>query len=214
MAHRLFAVTLLAVWGTAAAQPLPVLRTEPTAGGSVFFIKNTGTQPVTAFLIELVNYPGSSYALFQDEAASELIAPGAEKPLPVANMTVGAVPDYVKLQASLFADGTSAGLPEKVTQLVERRKAMLATLRELCARLEKAQGAKAAKSAVVDELKRWADSLQPAGKARVSQASINQAAARGAVADASAWLDAHSVAETLAKARASERTLAASKPAL
>ena len=120
MAALLFAV------GGAQAQALPELRTEPTTGGSIFYVKNVASQPVTAFLIELVNYPGSYYSLWQDEAAHELIAPGAEKRIPVNNMTVGAVPDYVKLQAAVFADGSTAGIPEKVTQIVERRRYILA----------------------------------------------------------------------------------------
>src|ERR1035438_1348606 len=168
MTLKLTTVALLIVLGTAAAQTLPVLRTDPTTGGSIFYIKNVAPQPVTAFLIELVNYPGSSYSLYQDEAAIDLIAPGAEKRIPVTNMTVGAVPDYVKLTAALFADGTSAGIPEKITQLVERRKSTLATVRELISRLDKAKAAATPKGAVISDLKQWAEGLQPAGKARVS----------------------------------------------
>src|SRR5436305_11001727 len=95
-----------------AAQPLPELRVEPTPGGSVLTVKNGGTEPLTAFLIELVDYPGSYYALWQDDISAP-IAAGAEQRIPIANMTIGAVPDYVKLQAALFADGSSSGIPEK-----------------------------------------------------------------------------------------------------
>ena len=190
-----------------AAEPLPELRTEPVPGGSVFHIRNTASQPVTAFLIELVNYPGSYYALWRDEAAAVLIAPGEEKKIPVTNMTVGAVPDYVKLQAALFADGTSAGVPDKVAQLVERRRQVLATTRELIARIEK--GATAA------DLKQWEDSLQPARRADpTAQATINQSAARSTIHETVAWLAGHSAAETGAKLKAAEQSLAASKPPL
>ena len=214
MTLKLTAATLLIVLGTAAAQTLPELRTDPTTGGSIFYVKNVAPKPVTAFLIELVNYPGSSYSLYQDEAAIDLIAPGAEKRIPVTNMTVGAVPDYVKLTAALFADGTSAGIPEKITQLVERRKSTLATVRELISRLDKAKAAATPKGAVISDLKQWAEGLQPAGKARVSQATINQAAARSVVSEAATWLETHSLEESLAKSHAAERSLAASKPAL
>jgi hypothetical protein len=215
MALRSLTATLLLALGAAAAQPLPELRTEPATGGSIFYIKNVASQPVTAFLIELVNYPGSSYSLWQDELAGELIAPGAEKRVPVANMTVGAVPDYVKLQAALFADGSSAGAPEKVAQMVERRRFTLGTIRELIARLEKAKAASTPKAALLAEWKQWGDSLQPPPKAnRTSQTTINQAAARGIIADAGTLLDSHSPDEALAKLRAGERSLAASKPAL
>ena len=215
MALRILNAILLLALGTAAGQPLPELRTEPVTGGSIFYVKNVASQPVTAFLIELVNYPGSYYSLWQDEAASELIAPGAEKRIPVANMTVGAVPDYVKLQAALFADGTSAGVPEKITQLVERRRFTLGTIRELINRLEKAQTANTSKAAVVADLKQWGDSFQPRSKANpTSQTTINQTAARGVVSDAVTWLDSHTPEETLAKLRAGERSLTSSKPAL
>jgi hypothetical protein len=214
MMLKLFAASLLVALGTATAQTLPVLRTDPTTGGSIFYIKNVAAQPVTAFLIELVNYPGSSYSLYQDEAASDLIAPGTEKRIPVTNMTVGAVPDYVKLQAALFADGTSAGIPEKITQLVERRKFTLVAIRDLISRLDKAKAASTPKATVIADLKQWADGLQPAGKARVSQVTINQAAARSVVLEAVAWLDTHSLDELLSKSRAAERSLVSSKPAL
>lgn len=215
MALKILTVTVVLALGIAAAQTLPELRTEPAAGGSIFYVKNTASQPVTAFLIELVNYPGSYYSLWQDESAGDLIAPGVEKRIPVSNMTVGAVPDYVKLQAALFADGSSAGVPEKIAQLVERRRFTLGTIRELISRIEKAQAASTTKADLSAGLKQWLESLQPARRANpTAQATIDQAAARGAVADTVTWLDAHSIAETLVRLRTSERALVASKPAL
>ncbi|MGA3189973.1 MAG: hypothetical protein ABSF22_22940, partial [Bryobacteraceae bacterium] len=118
----------------ATAAQLPDLRTEPIGGGSVFFVKNTSAQPLTAYLIELVGYPGSSYSLWQDEISAEPIPPGGEKRIQVTNMTAGAVPDYVKLTAAIFADGSTAGVPEKVTQFIDRRRAVLATTRDLISR--------------------------------------------------------------------------------
>jgi hypothetical protein len=114
------APALLLVFSAGAQAPLPELQTEPTDAGSIFQIRNTGGQPLTAFLIELVNYSGSSYSLWQDDIASEPVPPGGERRIRVANMTVGAVPDYVKLQAAIYADGTSSGIPEKVTLFIER----------------------------------------------------------------------------------------------
>jgi len=215
MVLRTFAASLLLALGAAEGPPLPELRTEPVTGGSIFYVKNVASQPLTAFLIELVDYPGSYYSLWQDEAATELIAPGVEKRIPVTNMTVGAVPDYVKLQAAIFADGSSAGIPEKVAQIVERRRFMLGTIRELISRLEKARVVPTSKAALVAELKQWGDSLQPPAKAnRTSQAAINQSAARGIINDVLTWLDSPSPEEVLPKLRARERSLAASKPAL
>jgi hypothetical protein len=191
----------------AAAAQLPDLRTEPIGGGTVFFVKNTSTQPLVGYLIELVNYPGSSFMLWQDESGGTPVAPGAEKRIQVTNMTAGAVPDYMHLTAAIFADGSTAGTPEKVTQFIERRKAVLATTRELIGRLEK--------GATKADLMQWAETLQPVGKVKAnSQPVINQAAARGLVLETAAKLDSHSTNEAIAGLRASEKALAASKPAL
>jgi hypothetical protein len=190
---------------------LPELRIEPTGGGSIFFIKNTASQPLTAYLIELVGYPGSSYALWQDEAAGEPLAPGAEKRIQVANMTVGAVPDYVKMRAAVYADGATAGVPEKVAQLIERRRYTLDTTRELIRRI----GKETDKTALIGELKQWAAALQPQGKPnRNSQAFINQEAGRMLIAHTLSRLEAASPQEVLSSLKASEQALAASKPAL
>lgn len=187
----------------ATAAQLPELRTEPIGGGSVFFVKNTSSVPLTAYLIELVGYPGSAYSLWQDEISTKPIAPGGEKRIQVTNMTAGAVPDYMKLTAAIFADGSTAGVPEKVAQFVERRRFVLETTRELIRRIEK--------GATKAGLTQWADSLQPVGKVKSnSQPAINQAAARSLVSETAANLDAHS----LERLRASEKALAASKPAL
>ena len=208
-------LALLLVFSAEAQSPLPELRTEPTDGGSIFRIHNTGSQPLTAFLIELVNYPGSSYSLWQDEIASQPIPPGGDMQIRVANMTVGAVPDYVKLQAAIYADGSSSGIPEKVTQFIGRRRSTLEATRELIRRLEKAKSADTQKSALIADLQQWSDSIPPPTRAnRNSQAAINQAAAKGLIIDTVARLNAHTPDEVLSGLRASERALAASKPAL
>jgi hypothetical protein len=216
MALKLLATSvLLVVSATAEQVPLPELRTEPTNGGSVFFVRNIWSQPLTAFFIELVDYPGSSYSLLRDEIGSESIAPGVEKRIPVSSMTVGAVPDYVKMQAALYADGSSSGVPEKVTQLVQRRRIALETTRELIRRVEKAQSAATPKATLVTDLKQWADSMPPLAKAdRSSTGAMEQAATRALVAQTLAKLDAQSLEEVLTGLRASERLLVASKPAL
>ena len=122
-------------------------------------------------------------------------------------MTAGAVPDYMKLTAAIFEDGSTAGAPEKVTQFIERRKAVLETTRELIKRLEKGAG-KA-------ELQQWADSLQPVGKVKQnSQPVINQNASRELVLGTIGKIDSLSAAGALEKLRASEKALAASKPGL
>ena len=205
-APRIAAALLIPLWAAFAQTPLPELRTEPIGGGSTFTVRNVASQPLTGFLIELVNYPGSSYSFWQDTLSHEPVPAGGEQRIEVTNMTVGAVPDYVKIQAALYADGTSSGIPEKVAQLIERRRFSLETLGKLVDRLEKAQSASAPKASLIADLKQWADSLQPASKMkRDSQTAINQAAARGLVTDAAASLDTHTLEETLALLHAAER---------
>ncbi len=215
MSHtRFVAVLALALPAIAAQMPLPDLRIEPTAGGSVFYVKNNSPQPLNAYLIELVDYPGSSYSLWQDETVAEPIPPNGEKRIQVSNMTVGAVPDYVKLRAALYADGTTAGIPEKVTALMDRRRAMLQTARQLLARLEKARLEPTQKSDLVAALKQWADSMQPSGKGnRNSQAAINQAASRSIITGIVARIEAESGPEILTVLRGWERALAENTPA-
>ena len=210
---RFAAALLLALPAVAAQMPLPELRTEPTAGGSIFYIKNNSPEPLSAYLIELVDYPGSSYSLWQDETVAEPIPPHGEKRIQVANMTVGAVPDYVKLQAALYAGGGSAGVPEKIAQLLDRRRVMIETVRQLIGRLEKAQAESTPKSEVVAALKQWADTLQPQGKAnRTTPAAVNQAAARSLIANTGASLDAHSLPEALTILRTWDRQLTPNTP--
>ncbi len=209
------AALVLALSASAAQPPLPELRTEATDGGSLFIIRNVSSQPLTAYLIELVNYPGSAYSLWQDEAAAEPIPPGREKRIPITNMTVGAAPDYVKMQAAFYADGTSSGIPEKLAQFVERRRFSLETIRELVRRIEKAQSDGTPKAALVASLKQWADSIPPPTRAnRNTQTAINQSAAKALIADAAVRLDARSPEDALTGLRAPERALAAGKPAL
>jgi hypothetical protein len=212
LSQKIAAALLISLWAASAQTSLPELRTEPIGGGSIFHVRNTASQPLTAFLIELVNYPGSSYSFWQDDVSHAPLAPGGEQSIQVTNMTVGAVPDYVKMQAALYADGTSSGIPEKVTQLVERRRFSLETLRTLIDRLEKAQSTNTPKASVIADLKQWARSMQPPGKVkRDSQAAINQAAARSLITDTAASLDSHSLEETLAGLHTSERRAAANK---
>src|SRR5450432_2262082 len=152
-----FAAVFLLALPAIAPVPLPELRGEPTAGASIFYIKNNSTQALTAYLIELVDYPGSSYSFWQDETVAEPIPAKGEKRIQVANMTVGAVPDYVKVQVALYAGGTSAGISEKVAQLLDRRRATLDTIRQLIARVEKGQAESTPKAALVADLKQWTD---------------------------------------------------------
>src|SRR5262249_21820040 len=137
--RRFIAAAAVAV-ATISAQPsLPGLRVEAAPGGSVIFVRNSAAQPLTGCLIELVGYPGSSFTLWRgayvdDEGA--YTKPGEEKRIPVSSMTVGAVPDYVKVQAAVYEDGSSSGVPEKIKLLLDRRRAVLETMRSAIRRME------------------------------------------------------------------------------
>ena len=115
---------------------LPDLRIEAVDAGSALIVRNThASQALTAYLVELVDYPGSSYAFSQDELAQggEPLGAGKQRRIPITNMTVGAAPDYMKMRAAIFADGSTAGDSDKVAQLRARRKLLLATVREVLA---------------------------------------------------------------------------------
>lgn len=191
-------VTAIAVFGQS---ELPALRVEANDAGSALIVKNRAAQPVTAFLIELVDYPGSSFVHLEEDLGGA-IAPGAEKRIQVSNMLPGAVPDYVKLQAAIFADGATAGVAERVMRLIERRRAALRTTRELIARLEK--GATAA------ELRQWAESKQTGRGID----GIVTGVERQAIEAAARRMERAPAGDVLEGLRRSERSLAASKPAL
>lgn len=209
------AVLVFALSAADADMTLPELRIEPTDGGSMFYVRNPSSQPLTAYLIELVDYPGSSYSFWEDDTGGEPIPAGGEKRINVTNMTVGAVPEYVKMRAAVCADGSTSGLPDKVSQLIERRRFTLETTRELIRRIDKAQAAATTKPNLIADLKQWSDSVQPAGKVdRTSQAAINQAAARRLISATATRLETQSLDDAMNVLRASERAFVASKPPL
>ena len=195
------------------SQPLPELKIDAVAAGSVLRIRNIAPLPLTAYLIELVDYPGSSFANWQDAITGELIAPGVEINVPISNMTVGAVPDYVKLQAALYADGSSSGVPEKVALLIASRRAQLETARELIARLNAAIAKETPVLQLVAALSEWADAIKPPGKPanRVPLTMSNQMAM---IYNIKGKLATQSVPVVLKQVQAREQQLIASKPPL
>jgi hypothetical protein len=219
--HHLSRSLLLPLLATAAfapalaETPLPELRVEPATGSSVLYVKDpAGQPPLTAFLVELVRYPGSYFQLWEDDAAHP-IAAGVEKTIPITNMTVGAVPKYVKLTAAIYADGSTSGIPEKVTQLIERRRATLKTTRDLIARLEKAKSSGTSAAAAATDLKQAAEAIPALARGTQNdQNAINQGAAKTLTQETAAQLEQHSLDDTIAGLKASEAALAASKPAL
>ncbi len=209
------AVLLLSLSPLAIAQPpLPGLRVEPIGGGTAFTVTNTASQPLTAYLIELVGYPGSSYVLIEDDIGSP-IPPNGDKRIEVGNMIPGAAPNYVKLQAAIYADGTSSGIPEKVAQIIEHRRLTLQTTREAIQRLEKAKAGSTAKDALIANFKQWSDSIPvPIHKYRFRPKELNQTDTKTLITDITTRLEAQTIEDVLAGLQASERALVASRPAL
>lgn len=213
MSPKALAASLLVTLAVCSAQSnLPELKVDASDGGSVLRVRNTASQPVVAFMIELVNYPGSWFAFWQDETTAEPIKPGEERRIPITNMTVGAAPEYVKMQAAVFADGSTAGVPERVPVLVERRKQLLATVAELVARLSKAEAAGQSGAAAAEDVKKWADSIAgPTRSNRAKQEGIVAAAVKGRIEAAAVALERGSVQAVLAKLRAEEKQLSGSR---
>jgi lambda repressor-like predicted transcriptional regulator len=197
-----------------AQPPLPELRVEAAPGGSVLFVRNTYSQPLTGYLIELVDYPGSSFILWRDAYVDDNLAytvAGTEKRIPVTSMTVGAVPDYVKIRAAIYADGTSAGIAERVTLLLDRRRALLETTREAIRRVEKTPD----RAALISGLNEWADTLRATGRSNgMSPAAIKQAVAHRVVLLVAKALETHPPSEVIERFRVAERELVESKPPL
>ena len=196
---------LVALPLAAADPPLPGLRVEPAPRGSVLYVRNVYSQALTAFLVELVDYPGSRFSHSTDEVAGEGIPAGVEKAIPVSSMLVGAVsPEYVKVQAALYADGASSGNPEKIKLLIAQRSSRLETARELIHRIETAQSSGTSTPSIVDSLKQWSESLEP----------IKQAIARAMIAHAMRDLEQQSIETAVTNLKRAEQAIASSKPPL
>ncbi len=188
-------VAALAAVAVRAQTPLPTLRIEAIDAGTVLHVRNTAPKALTAFLVEMVDYPGSSFTYWFDELPDGL-ASSAERPFQVANQLPGAVPDSVKMQAAIFADGSTAGIPAKIAQLIDRRRTLLEATRDLVSRLTSAADKPAALAAL----------RQLAGSA--------PAARRPTIARVIDSLEHGSLESTLASLRKTESALAASKPPL
>jgi hypothetical protein len=209
MLSRVVFILLTASMLVAAADaPLPALRVEAVDAGSVLYVKNNWDRPLTAYLVELVGYPGSSFSLFKDDPAAA-IAPGAELKIPIVNMTVGAAPEYVKLTGAIYADGSLAGAAEKTSLMLGRRKYIIGLTGELVERIQKGGD----KAALIASLKQWSDSLPPATRPRRgSQEAANQAAGRELIAAACSALEKGTADGAVASLKASRSALAAAKP--
>src|SRR6185369_7707063 len=125
MAPRRFAALLMGLLALPAwAAQLPELRVEAAGEGSLIYLRNLERVPLVAWTVELVGYPGSSFT--HTESNPQLaVAPATERSFRVGSKMVGAVPDYMKVTAALYADGGSAGDPTKVNRLIDTQRADL-----------------------------------------------------------------------------------------
>ena len=213
--RRFAAIVIFALPLVAADAPMPDLKVEPMTGGSALTIKNNYTQPLNAFLIELVDYPGSNYSSTYDLLPPDGIAAGGEKKLNVANVTIGTVPDHVKLQAAVYEDGTTVGAPDKVKHILDTRRARLENTREIIKRIEQDKKDGKDKDAVVADLRQWAITIvppPPPGTRPVTEPA--KLVMRNMVAAAASNILKQNVDEELAALKKTEALLAASKPAL
>ena len=77
------------------AAQLPEMRVEAAGEGSVIHLRNVERVALTAWTVELVGYPGSSFAFSQE--IREPIAPAPSGAFRCRSKMVGAVPDYMKV---------------------------------------------------------------------------------------------------------------------
>jgi len=202
---KLSIALLVALTLTAADPPLPGLRVEPAPRGSVLYVRNVYSQVLSAFLVELVDYPGSRFSYSTDEVTGEGIPPGVEKAIPVSSMLVGAVsPEYVKVQAALYADGQTSGEAAKIKELIAQRSSRLEVARELIRRIETAHSNGTSKSGIVESLKQWSAGLEPP----------NQVITRSGIGNAIRNLEQESIEATVSELKRVERAIATSKPPL
>jgi neopullulanase len=115
---RLLLIAAYSVCATGA--PLPLLRLEVDGDGCRAFVKNAHSVPLTAFWLEQVGYPGTQWSNWSDASANPL-APGAERNFWFKNQSVCASPDYAKVLAAIYQDGTTAGDPNRIERIIAGR---------------------------------------------------------------------------------------------
>lgn len=96
-------------------KPCPEVTGTPAEDGSVITVRNREAQPLSAFLVEIVDYPGSRFSHL--EAPGAAIAPGQERRVVVRSLMPGTVPDYLKVTAAVYAGGGACGSEDKVQLL-------------------------------------------------------------------------------------------------
>jgi hypothetical protein len=213
--HSLTATLILALPLLAADAPMPDLHVEAEASGSILSVKNTYSQPLTALLIEMVDFPSDSFTFTRDELGTLAIPANTEKKLRVANPSPGTAPDHVKIMAAIYADGETAGSAEKVKHILTLRRERLENIRAIIERIETAQKASKDKDAIVADLRQWATTIvppPPPGMQPITEPA--KTLKRNMIVVAAGVVNTKGIADELTSLKRSEAELASSKPTL
>src|SRR3954454_19908677 len=101
MLCRIAAIILAGVVTVMAGTPCPEVKAEPVEDGSLIRIRHNQPHLLTAFLVEIVDYPGNQFSRMQDDLFRPGIAAGDERRIVVSNLMPGTVPDYLKVTAAI-----------------------------------------------------------------------------------------------------------------
>jgi hypothetical protein len=201
MFGRALAVLLAGfVASIADSAPCPEVTAEPIEGGSLIRVRHNEKQSLTAFVVEIVDYPGNHFVFMEDELFHGSIAAGKEKRVVVTTLMPGTVPDYLKTTAAIYEDGASCGAADKVKMILDARRKHLKFTRELISRIEKGLSAGDSIEDLATQLAKWARSTSATSGAVITHA-VNE-------------LKSRSPDEVLGALRLVDRILAGSKPAL
>jgi len=211
----ILALPVLALQAKAADAPIPELRVEADPSGSVFDVKNVYSQPLTAMLIELVDFPDDKYSFTRDDMGPGAIAAGTDKKIRVANPNPGTAPDHVKITAAIYADGETAGAPDKIKHILDLRRGRLENTRAIIQRIEKDQKDGKDKDAIIADLRQWATTIvppPPPGMQPITEPA--KTVMRNMVVVSAGQVNTKGIVEELTQLKKTESELAASKPTL
>src|SRR4051794_4176050 len=102
MLRRIAASILAGVVAVMASTPCPEVNAEPVDDGSLIHIRHNQPHLLTAFLVEIVDYPGNHFSRMQEDLFRPGTAAGEEKRIVVRGLMPGTVPDYLKVTAAIY----------------------------------------------------------------------------------------------------------------
>jgi hypothetical protein len=200
MLRQTIIALLTGVVAAIAGIPCPEVKAEPVENGSLIRLRHNEAQPLTGFLIEIVDYPGNRFAYMRDELFGSSIAAGHERRIVVNNLMPGTVPDYLKVTAAVYANGTSCGTADKVKLIIDARRENRQLNRAIIGRIKEGLSAGASTENLTTDLTKWAR----------SNSAVNSAVITHVVEQ----LKRTSTDKVLSALEKVEQILAASKPPL